>query len=744
MAAKDTTAKIAALGRLCGISYGYRDNFGHRHRTSQATYRALLSAMGVPWEDPESLEEELARRLLPCQYLLPPVSLTREASRPGWVQLYAWTPSPELRQKTACRCLLRDEAGQELSWEAELPAPDQGPSFPVEGGYRLRLELPLPAPLPLGYYELQVAAASGSREETGQTLLVVAPKRAYLPEQLASGQRLWGLNVPLYALKSRRNWGMGDFTDLAALTDWASSLGAAFVGINPLHAPSPLIKGVPSPYSPTSRRFLSFLYLDLEAVPEMAACPEAQALVNSPEFRRQVARLRQAPLVSYAGIRSLKRRVLELLCRAFLDRHGPPEAPRTSRGEDFARYLTARGPSLASFGAYEALADYLGKSDWRRWPRNLQDPGSPAVAEFCRQHPGDVHLHQYMQWLTATQLRQVCSRARSQGLPFTLYLDLALAAASGGYDTWGQRELFALGAEIGAPGDAFNPKGQLWGIPPLIPWRLRETGHRFFVEVLRANSPPGGMLRLDHVMGLFRLFWIPRGAPASQGAYVYYPARELLAVLALESARRRTLVIGEDLGTVPAVVRRELERLRVFSYRVFYFERDFQCQFRAPEDYPRQAMAAVTTHDLPTLTGYWQGRDLALKRDLNLYPDPRMAAADEAGREEDRHRLVAALDRRHLLPPGSCADPGAASCQEDLKTAVVEYLAQSRAALLELRLEEIFNFPEQQNLPGTVKTHANWNLKLPLSLEEMQADPEAARLAALLNRHRGREDKEEK
>ena len=734
-------AKIAALGRLCGIASEYWDNFGHRHRTSQSTFQALLTAMGVPWEDPAALDRELAqRRLKPYDRLLAPTLVVSQSVRPRRVLVFPRTPTPRLPRRLEIEWEITDEAGRQQTWETAVQPPAHPVSRRAPEGFRTRLELPLPARLDPGYYDLGIKVSTDQGEETGRARLIVAPDQAYLPKWLAAGQRLWGFNVPLYALRSAGNWGMGDFGDLLALTDWAGSLGASFVGVNPLHAPAPRVKGVPSPYSPSSRLFLSFLYLDLESVPELAACPEAQAFLASPEFRRQKARFRREPLVPYPGVFRLKRRVLEMLYRTFLDLHGSPEAPRTPRGQEFARYLAVKGDSLANFGLYQALADFLQQTDWRRWPRDYQSPASPAVTDFRRQHGPEIHLHQYGQWLAVTQLQRVCARARRQELPLTLYQDLALAADPGGFDTWAHQGLFALGAEIGAPADAFNPRGQCWGIPPLIPWRLRDSSHQFFIDILRANAPPDGMLRLDHVMGLFRLFWIPRGQPASQGAYVNYPARELLAILCLESIRRRSLIIGEDLGTVPPAIRRDLGKRGIFSYRVFYFERDSEGSFRAPADYPRRAMAAVTTHDLPTLSGFWQGRDVELKRSLNLYPSPQAADADAATRQQDRRRMVAAVEDLNLLPPGSCGDQPSESCPEDLKGAVLEYLAQSEAALLEVRLEEVFNLPEQQNLPGTRREHPNWNFKLPLSLEQMRQDPGPARLAARLNRYRGREN----
>jgi 4-alpha-glucanotransferase len=310
---------------------------------------------------------------------------------------------------------------------------------------------------------------------------------------------------------------------------------------------------------------------------------EALALVASPEFQASQARLREGPLVPYPQVFGLKRRVLELLFQAFRDRHGPPEAPRSPRGREFAAFLRDQGDSLKGFGAFCALAEHFQESDWRCWPGEYHHPGNPAVAGFVREHRTETRLYQYAQWLAADQLQQVSEAAHRCGLPFTLYQDLALGADAGGFDTWAYPDLFAKDVAIGAPPDAFSPKGQNWGIPPIIPEALRESGYQLFIDTIRANGPAGGMLRLDHVMGLFRQLWIPAGMAPAQGAYVYYPARELLAILALESVRRRTLIIGEDLGTVSPRVRRDLDRLGVFSYRVFYFERRLDGGFLPPE-----------------------------------------------------------------------------------------------------------------------------------------------------------------
>jgi 4-alpha-glucanotransferase len=740
MAGKDISKKIAALGSLCGITSQYWDNFGRRHRTSQATYRDLLTAMGVPWEDPETLDREIARQGLgPWGAMLSPVQLIKPAPALSRATVRVWSPGPEPPAAVDVFGEMSGETGEPYQWERRLQPAGRLKSRAVPGGFRFALELPLPANLDLGYYDLTLKVRSGGREETGRTRLIAAPPRVYNPAWLERGQRAWGLNLPLYALRSRANWGVGDFADLMAVIRWAGPLGAAFVGVNPLHAPGGGAAADPSPYSPTSRIFLNILYLSLEAAPEMAACRVAQDLVASPEFQALKTRLGEAALVPYGEVHRLKGRVLQLLYQTFCEAHGTPEGPlRTARGQEFARFLAAGGKSLARFGQFSALADHHREDDWRRWPESDQHPDSPAVAKFAREHTQEVRFYQYGQWLAATQLGQVCQEAQKQGLPFTLYEDLALGASPGGFDTWAHQELFAQGPAIGAPPDAFNPQGQNWGLPPLIPARLRASGYQLFIDTLRANLPPGGMLRMDHVMGLFRLLWIPQGAEANRGAYVNYPARELLAILALESVRRQALIIGEDLGTVPPRIRRELGRAGVFSYRVFYFERDANRHFLAPEAYPPRAMATVTTHDLPTLTGFWPGHDLALKRGLNLYPEASLAKADADVREQDRRFLLEDLKHRGVLGDSAAYEPEAGdSCPLELREAILDYLAQSKAALMEVRLEEIFGVREQQNLPGTRQEHPNWRVKFPLTLEQMQQAPEPARLAARLNKTRG-------
>jgi 4-alpha-glucanotransferase len=733
MASNTLAREIAALGRLMGITPGFRDNQGRRHRTCVATYQALLTAMGVPWEDEETRRQELERRLrAQTDRLLPPVT---GLFFPDSVTVMVKTQHPSLPSTPWARVELTSEEGQRHSWERPLKLPVRVRFLPVAGGFRVPAALPLPQDLKAGYYDLKLLVDCGSERENAGSLLIVAPKTTFQPPCLAGGRRLWGLNLPLYAITSKSNWGMGDFTDLAELIRWAGDLGADFVGVNPLHAPPPLVHTDISPYFPSSRQFLNFLYLDLEKVPEFQDSPEAQALMAHPAFQADREQARASPLVTYELVFRLKRELLGLLFETFSRKHGltPPLSPR---GQEFWRFVEEAGEGLQKFARFSALAEYFREADWRCWPAAFQQPEAPAVAAFAREHPREILFHQYLQWLTETQLRQAQQQAYASGLFFTLYQDLALGANPGGYETWAYPGLFARGAALGAPPDAFNPKGQNWGLPPMIPERLKELRFQPFIDILKANLPVDGMLRLDHVMGLFRQFWLPYPGEKASGAYVRYPDRELLAILALESWRRRTLIIGEDLGTVAPYIRRELKRKGIFSYRVFYFERRNH-DFLEPQEYPREALAAVSTHDLPTLAGYWEGRDIQLKKSLDLYPLQGMAQEDEARRAGERRLMVAALIRQGLLPEGYSPPP--APCPAAVRRGVLAFLARSRAALFEVRLEDLLGLTAQQNLPGTTSQHPNWRQKIFPAREDLSRSPEIAELTGLIRKERGKE-----
>ena len=494
--------------------------------------------------------------------------------------------------------------------------------------------------------------------------------RCYEPDLLAQGGRVWGFMVQLYGVRSKRNWGIGDFGDLRTLIELAASRGAGVVGVNPLHAT------LGSPYSPSSRLALNFLYLDVEAVPEYARSAAAQRLVKTRAFQRKLEQLRKAPLVNYAGVRTLKQHVLELIFRSARPKAGAP----------------------STFAAFEALRERHG-GGWESWPREYRDPRSSAVRRFTRKSPRAA-FHEWVQEKSREQLGAVQRRAKELGMPVGLYVDLALGADRGGAEVWADQESYALDVTCGAPPDEFNPRGQDWGLPPYSPRALRATGYRAFVELLRANMPEGGALRMDHVMALQRLYWIPRGAKPDKGGYVYYPFEELLAVLAAESRQHKCLVVGEDLGTVPAELRAKLNGAGVLSYRPLLFEKTPDGEFAPPGAYPRDALVCVSTHDLPTWRGYWAEHDLDLRERLGLTVDPKQ---ERALRRAD----VAGLQRAGL-------DPNPRSAHA--------YIAHTPCKIALLQPEDVFDVLEQANLPGTVDEHPNWRRKLPLALERWLSD----------------------
>jgi (1->4)-alpha-D-glucan 1-alpha-D-glucosylmutase len=492
--------------------------------------------------------------------------------------------------------------------------------------------------------------------------LTVEPGRCYEPEVFQQ-QRLWGFMVQLYGLRSGRNWGIGDFTDLRTLIEIAAGLGAGVVGVNPLHA----TQG--SPYSPSSRHALNVLYIDVEAVPGFDRAPKS------------LKRLRESELVDYEGVRKAKLEVLERIFRK--------TKPKVSASGNFA--------------VFEALREKF-SGGWQSWPKGFQEPDSPEVRKFAEANSTRVAFHAWLQRIAREQLDAAQRRAQELGMPLGLYVDLALGADRGGAEVWADQDVFAVGASCGAPPDEFNPLGQDWGLPPYSPRALRAKGYRPFVELLRANMPVGGALRMDHVMALSRLWWIPQGAKPERGGYVNYPFGELLAILAAESRRARCLVIGEDLGTVPAELRAALNQAGVLSYRPLLFEKDAKGEFCPPEAYPRDALVCVSTHDLPTWRGFWEAHDLKLRRKLGLTVD----FFGELGlREAETKKLERVVERA--------------------AAAAHAYIARTPAKLAMLQPEDVLEVLEQANLPGTVDQHPNWRRKLPLALEQWRSD---ARVAA--------------
>ncbi len=547
-----------------------------------------------------------------------------------------------------------------------------------------------------------------------------APTVCYVPPAMEEGQR-WALATQLYALRSERSWGIGDFGDLLELRALASEAGASYVALNPLHELFPSNPRAASPYAPSSRLFLDIFYIDVPSVPDFAESPQTLALVASTAFAAGLQCLRDAALVDYDGVARAKLAALGLLWDSFRTNH--LERPGDARASDFRAFVRDGGRTLEYLARYEALAEYFRARDagcygWLQWPAAYRSPDSPDVARFAREHRDRVNFYCYAQWIADRQLRGAVVGRRA--LHAGLYRDLAVGVDRNGADAWSDPGAIAAGASLGAPADPLNVHGQNWGLPPLSPRALRERSFAPFATLLRANMRYANVLRIDHVMALQRAFWIPQGRPATEGAYVRYPLDAMLRVLAFESMRNGCAVVGEDLGTVPDGFRERLQAARVLSSRLVYFERTWDGAFRPPAEYPRLAAASVGTHDLPPLLGWWASD-----------------GGDE--RRHARYALVDALLHEGCLDEASAAflrddagTGGTAAVAERLSDAVHRFLARTPSMLKVVAIEDVLGEIESVNVPGTVDEHPNWQRKRSLPMEALADDGRLFRIGALM------------
>jgi 4-alpha-glucanotransferase len=730
MSDENESQLLDLLAERAGIAAEYYDIQGCRHITSPETKRAILAAMDFTVDSGDALRRELTRLdEAPWRGACDSVTVVQQGAVAHWSFRLASEGTDDQRVRIAWE--VRDEAGTVVHQEETGPGLAPQEIKYSEGSRRVRFSTPLPRSLAPGYYDLTASAKDCRSPAEGSLTLIVAPPYCYLPDAFLQSRKVWGLAVQLYSLRSATNWGAGDFTDLRDLIEWAGrDLGASLIGVNPLHALKNSRPHHLSPYAPNSRLYLNELYIDLERLPEFHSSPDARRIRSSPEFQSTVQSARKSDRVDYDTVSSIKRMMLDWAYRQFLQDNytgnEPALQPTTARGWLLERFIREEGDALERYAIFQALEDERRLVDpqatvWQAWPKQFQSPTSPAVREFGRRHRKRVRFFQYIQWIASEQLKEVGSRAASAQMAVGLYRDLALGSDRSGAESWMFQDVLALNADCGAPPDAFAPQGQNWGFPPFDPIRLKAVAYRPYIQLLRKNLSQGGALRMDHVMGLFRLFWVPRGMPASAGAYVHYPSVDLLAILALESMRANTLVIGEDLGTVPDWVREELSRKRVLSYRVFYFERTPEGDMKKPDAYPDQSLAVVTTHDLPTLAGYWTAEDIYVRMGLGMYPseDAKKQALED--RQRDKGKMLAALKAEGLLPAGLSEDPGSApSMTNELCEAIHAYLGKSASSVVLANVDDLIGEVSQMNLPGTVDAYPNWSRKLSLTVGELR------------------------
>ncbi|HBV97672.1 MAG: 4-alpha-glucanotransferase [Peptococcaceae bacterium BICA1-7] len=667
MSENGTLLKLAALH---GVEASYTDVQGQERKAGVHSLVAVLKALGVSLEGPEDAADALRDSLLQrWSRLCEPVAVAWEG-RPAAIKLRAPIKLPEVRLE----CSLESEEGESLQWERPLSSLPLIREVAVEGsqyGVR-RLELPT---LPVGYHSLTVRVGG----IICNTLVISAPRRLY-GDLGGMGSKVWGVFIPLYALNSDRSWGAGDFSDLDRLLCWIDQKGGEIAGTLPLLAAyleEPLLD--PSPYSPVSRLFWNEFYLDVRGLEEFKECPEAVSLFNSALFNKELASLRESRLVDYRRAMALKRSVLELCCKKLFNDKGPRRellgqwADQNTEAKWYARFRAA--VEKKRFG-------------WRTWPEAMRN-GLIKSGDF---DPAVERYHLYVQWAASEQLGELAGRARGRGQG--LYLDLPLGVHSDGYDTWRERKIFVFGASTGAPPDPLCAGGQDWELPPLHPERIREQGYRYYINCIRNHLQYAGILRLDHVMGLHRLFWLPRSMPASEGVYVRYRAEEFYAILSIESHRYRSAIVGEDLGVVPGYVRRAMSRHGLLGMYVLPFEYTGESG-RVLRKVPSSVLSCLNTHDMRPFTSFW-----------------------EEMRESGGYSILTTFLKKKGWLSRATEDAGKA-----LRGCLAHLAASDSRAVL-VNLEDLWLEKEPQNVPGTIDQYPNWRRKAGYTFERFSAPGE--------------------
>ena len=701
-----TLQKLRQLAAAYGVRPSYQNILdGRRRQASAEVLVSILRALGAPLTHPDEASRAFRERRQQIFHRGPePVSVVWDG-RAGRVHLRL----PAGQGIRSWGCSFRLECGGEHTWEISPGRTE--PSWlakkvSVEGSPYWEMDIRLPGSLPLGYHTLEIEAGKYHYK----SLVISAPREAFVGSS-GLANKSWGVFIPVYALRSEANWGVGDFGDLKALMDWVDTRGGSIVGTLPVLAAFLDEPFNPSPYAPVSKLFWNELFLDLNNIPEIEHSPEAQSFLASEAFRVEKADLQSQALVDYRRTMALKRRVLEPLSRVMFER--PSE-----RQNEFFRYVEGHA-DLKDYAQFRAACDRR-RASWWTWPDRLREG---------RLRPGDydvdvMRYHLYVQWLAEQQIRTFAKGCNSNGQG--LYLDLPLGVNSDGYDVWRERSSFVLDVSAGSPPDGFFTRGQSWGFPPMHPEKMREGGYNYLRKALRHHLAHACVLRIDHVMGLHRLFCVPRGYEPRDGAYVQYPAEEMYAILALESARNSAMIVGEDLGTVPGYVRPAMARHKIQRMYVLQFEvspNEKEALSRPSED----SLAALNTHDMPPFASFWEGLDVEDRVDLHLL-DQEGAVAELSSRSKLRNALVRylRLARRQGVEPSIV----------DVLKAALQYLGKSPNRLAILNLEDLWFEKQPQNVPGTCNERPNWKRKSRYDLRQIMKMREVGEMLEALDHAR--------
>ncbi|WP_084605474.1 4-alpha-glucanotransferase [Psychromonas aquimarina] len=717
---------------LKGIDPNFVDAWGNPAKVSDENIRNIIGKMGYDASDDSLLHAHyLEKEKEHWLSALPPVSVCQKNT--------SYTFDVRLPIDSASDSLIYKIT---LEDKSEIKQTICATGFPLTAVKEISdvefhcYQVEMTVDLPIGYHSLSVYD-NGIDEALATMSLIITPSRCYMPEPIEQGEKIWGASIQLYCVKSEVNWGIGDFSDLKTLLVKTKENGGDFIGLNPIHALSPSQPGNASPYSPSSRKWLNILYTDITAVNEFERNKVLQDKIGSAEFQQELTVIRDTQWVDYEHVTSLKLSVLRELYATLND--GSAESKK--RLTAFNQYVEEKGESLMQQAGYDALQFHFLALDanswgWPVWPEEFQAFQSEASQNWIKENIQEVLFWCYTQWVSELQLEEADQLAKSLGMTLGIYRDLAVGVGISSSEIWANHSLYCEHISVGAPPDILGPLGQSWGLPPIAPDQLQETAYQPFIELLQSNMSHCGALRIDHVMALLRLWWVPDNASAEKGAYIYYQVEDMLNLLALESVRNECLVIGEDLGTVPEGIDVLLKDAGVYSYKVYFFETAEDGGFISPEHYAPQAMATLSTHDMPTIKGFWHCEDLHLGRELGLYPKQDVYESLLDDRLVCKQQILNSLHGHGSLPDEYVRDAQVSGMDQTLNFGLQKHLARGESALLSLQLEDFLEMEHPVNVPGTSDEYRNWQRKLSQNIEQLFCNEEVKKHLAELTQAR--------
>ncbi|MBT0586555.1 4-alpha-glucanotransferase [Alteromonas oceanisediminis] len=728
-----STGALESLVEMRGIETQYVDAWGKPAKVNDATKAKLLKVMGYDTESEEAMQEQIHERFAGAWMTpLEPVQVNRVNAA---INIVVRLPI-ELVNDTH-QFIVALEDGTEMRQQFTPVDCEMLDATTVDDVEFHAYSVALTLDIPLGYHQVSLAAQDD--QPFAQMRLIQAPNRCFTPPDIAQGKKVWGLSVQLYCLRSEANWGIGDFSDLTYLIEKSAAQGADFIGLNPIHALYPSNPDACSPYGPSSRRWLNYLYIDPKQIDGFNH-ESVQSLISNSGFQQQLKHVRDIDYIDYEAVAKLKLSALSRIFDVFNQKY---LTKNTRFNKAFKQFVVEGGDSLQCLATFDAMQEHLqaeGKPSWG-WPvfpAQFADFDSPAVSKFKKQHAKRIKFYLFLQWQASIQFEQASQKASDLGMTIGLYRDLAVGVSEGSAEIWGNKSLYCTEASVGAPPDILGPNGQNWGLPPMDPEKLYAQAYQPIIDLFSSNMHASGALRIDHAMALLRLWWIQKGDDAKEGGYVYYPVDDLLGILALESQRHQSLVIGEDLGTVPDEIRGKLADNGIYSYRVFFFEQAEDGGFFSPSHYPEQSMSTLTTHDMPTLIGYWHCDDLSLGKSLGLYRDEQVLQTLYDSRHSNKQEILNTLHGHQSVDHHVGRDVNHTPMTQALNFGLQTHMAAGSSALLSLQLEDWLQMDKPVNIPGTFNEYPNWKRKLSRTLSSVFDDPEVQGLASRIDSARKR------